>query len=213
MPFSITNVMAVSLDGRIASHPAERDEARQRLGFTNHDDRAHLLELLQSTDAAIVGSASMLASGGAFAGLNDRGVQPIWAVLTNRGLPEGAPFLAQAEIPRWLVSQQPLSLPPHSGSFRTITYADESPALVLAKALQASGVERVLLFGGSEINRIFYNAGLVDHLILTLCPMILGSNAAIGLIAPPLDEPVKLALIAVQTKGNLVFLRYNVQKV
>jgi 5-amino-6-(5-phosphoribosylamino)uracil reductase len=212
MPLRITNVMAVSLDGRIASHPGERDEARHQLGFTNDDDHAHVLALLRATDAVIVGSASLMASGGAFVGPNDRGVQPIWAVLTNRGLPEGAPFLAQAEVPRWIVSQDPLALPAHTGNVHTITCAAESPAWVVAKALADAGVERALLFGGSEINRLFYAAGLVDQLILTVCPVILATQAAVGLVAPTLPAPVKLTLLASQPQGNLVFLTYNVQK-
>ena len=84
--------------------------------------------------------------------------------------------------------------------------------MVVAKALAGAGVERALLFGGSEINRLFYAAGLVDQLILTVCPVIIAAQAAVGLVAPTLPAPVKLTLLASQPQGNLVFLTYNVQK-
>ena len=39
---TITNVMAVSLDGKIASHAGETDSARRTLNFTNDVDRQHV---------------------------------------------------------------------------------------------------------------------------------------------------------------------------
>lgn len=208
----IINVMAASLDGRIASHPNETDVARQTLGFTTADDRAHLLALLDTADAVIVGRSSLMASGGAFARRNHRGAWPIWAVLTNTGLPEDAGFFRQVELPRWLVSSVPLALPPAAAGVRNLVTGAAPPARTLVDAFASAKVERALLFGGSEINRQFYAEGLVDRLILTLCPLILGASTGVPLVAPDLPEPVRLTLVASQPQGNLVFLEYHVQK-
>jgi riboflavin biosynthesis pyrimidine reductase len=208
----ITNVMAVSVDGRIASHANESDAERLALGFTNGDDFNHLLGLLKTTDAVIVGSSSLKASGRAFSCINDRGVYPIWATLTSRGLPPDQPFYQQAELTRWLVSPQPLQLPHHKGVLRNIVSGDLSPAQATVAALSAAGVERVLLFGGASVNREFYAADLVDRLIITICPLVLARSDAVPLIQPDLPSPVYLRLASSQVMGNLVILSYDLMK-
>lgn len=208
----ITNVMAVSLDGKIASHPGERDSERRALGFTNDDDREHLRSLLVTTDAVIVGSSSLMASGGAWELANDKGAFPIWAVMTKAGLPQAAAFYQQRRVTRWLVSEAPLAaLPPDTG-LRNLVTGDDPPGAALVQALQAAGAERVLLFGGGEVNRLFYKERLVDEVILTVCPILVGTENAVPLVKAPLPQAVRLTLVASQPKGNLVFLRYTVQK-
>lgn len=207
----ICNVMAVSLDGRIASHPHETDDARRSLGFTNAEDQAHLEALLKTADAVIVGSSSLSASGGAWEIRNAKGHYPIWAVLTNRGLPTSSRFFSQRCIKRWVVSRGPLK--ELAGTeIRNLTYDGESPGLVLVDELKAAGAERVLLFGGSEVNRIFYAQGLVDELIITVCPIILATSASLPLIQPTLPYPVRLQLTTSHSSNDLVFLTYNVLK-
>ena len=204
--------MAVSVDGRIASHANESDAERLALGFTNGDDFNHLLGLLAATDAVIVGSTSLKASGQAFSKINDRGVYPIWAVLTNRGLPAEQPFYQQEELTRWLISPQPLAIPGHKGVLRNIVSGNLSPAQAAVAALSAAGVERVLLFGGASVNRGFYAAGLVDRLIVTICPLVLARSDAVPLVQPDLPTPVFLKLAASQVMGNLVILSYDLMK-
>jgi 5-amino-6-(5-phosphoribosylamino)uracil reductase len=206
----VTNVMAMSLDAQIASAPDERDEARAAAGFTNQDDKDHLLALLRTADAVVVGSRSLLASGGAFEQLNDKGRQPAWVVATNRGLPAGAPFWRQAGVPRWLASQSALTLPDYTGAVEAIVYGASPPAAAILQALAARGLDRVLLFGGSEVNRLFYSEGLVDELWLTVCPLILGSSTPVPLVMPPLPRRVHLGLKASKSRGDLVFLNYTV---
>jgi 5-amino-6-(5-phosphoribosylamino)uracil reductase len=208
----IVNVMAVSMDGRIASHPDESDHARRALGFTNDDDRAHLERLLRETDAVIVGRSSLMASGGAWELPNAKGAYPIWAVLTNAGLPPGARFFSQRKIRRWLVSKSALAAERTGEGVRNVTYGDAHAADVIVAELRAAGVERALLFGGGEVNRLFYERGLVDELIVTICPLILGASAALPLVAPELPAAQRLALTASHAQGDLVFLTYNVLK-
>lgn len=205
----ITNVMAVSLDGRIATHPNERDGERRALGFTNAADFEHLVGLLKKTDAVIVGRTSLVASGGAFEQVNDKGQFPTWVVLTNRGLPKDASFLQQTRLPRWLVSAKPLSMPPMT-TIRNLVYGTDSVVATVATALEDARAERVLLFGGGEINRLFYQAGLVKRLILTLCPIVVAKNEALPLVQPDLPEPVHFRLVDCYSRAGLVFVTYDV---
>jgi 5-amino-6-(5-phosphoribosylamino)uracil reductase len=208
----IINVMAASLDGKIASHPGERDKTRRELGFTNDDDRAHLLEMIKTADAVIVGRSSVEASGGAFPGRNGKGAFPIWVVLTNAGMRPDARVLQQADLPRWLVSRAPLPGLPLQPTLRNVVAGERAVTDVVVDELRAAGAERILLFGGAEVNGIFYKAGLVDQLVLTLCPIIIGHADAVPLVREVLPEPAKLALVSSQPKGNLVFLTYKLTK-
>jgi 5-amino-6-(5-phosphoribosylamino)uracil reductase len=206
----IINVMAVSLDGRIAGSAHERDEIREESGFTTPDDRAYLEKLLAGADAVIVGSSSLKASGGALEVSRPDGSFPTWAVLTQSGLPTECPFYNQARIPRWVVSPHPLDNVPRD--IKTLVYGKNSPAVFLAMELKKAGAERVLLFGGSEINRLFYEANLVDELILTICPIVIARSSSIPLVAPELPSPKHFSLASSHTHGDLVFLSYNVRK-
>lgn len=202
--------MATSLDGQIAAKAHERDESREASGFTSPDDRSHLEALLASADAVILGSSSLKASGGALEVPRPDGSLPIWAVLTQSGLPADCPFFKQNSIPRWLISPTPQKDLPKD--IRSIVYGSNCPASLLVEELDKAGARRVLLFGGSEINRLFYEASLVDELILTICPIILAKSGSIPLVAPSLPSPKHFRLTSSHTHGDLVFLSYDVRK-
>jgi riboflavin biosynthesis pyrimidine reductase len=207
----ITNVLAMSTDGAIAQSPTERDVDRKTFGFLDKEDREHVIRLLKNADAVISGASSIRASGGAFEVVNEKGVSPKWFVLTENGLPSGLKFFQQRDIDRYLVSSQKLeSIPDHLGSVTNISYETQHPAEFIVDQLKDKKCSNVLLFGGSSVNRLFYQKGLVDFLELTICPVIFASNTAVPLVAPDLPEPLKLTLETSHSSGNLVFLKYRV---
>ena len=212
----IINVMAASLDGRIAAHNGETDVEREAMGFTHADDKAHLLELVRSADAVIVGGRSITASGAAFEELNAKGVVPTWVVMSKSGLPPHLPFWAQERVSKWIVSPNPLPLPPlaaaAAAAVQVMGHGAENPARFVQRSLIAAGCRRALLFGGAALNRIFYEENLVDSLWLTVCPLILGQSGAIPLVEGGLSRPTKLSLVHSHSRGDLVFLNYHVHK-
>lgn len=206
--------MAASLDGKIAAHPLESDQERRRYGFVNDEDHVHLRTLLEGADAVVTGANSVRAVSGAWAVPNRvTGQFPIWVVLTRRGLEPGLRFFSQSELPRWVVSPRSAVHRPPAGVVDVAYDEDgQDPAVTVAERLRAAGCETVLLFGGSEINRIFYAAALVDELILTLCPVILATSKATSLVAPPLATPIQLECLSSQRSGSHVFLKYRILK-
>ena len=68
----IINVMAASLDGKIAAHSKESDGARRSYGFTNKDDQEFVRQQLLTADAVITGANSLRASGSAWEVKNSR---------------------------------------------------------------------------------------------------------------------------------------------
>ncbi len=207
----IINVMAASLDGKIALHDDESDAARRAYGFTNKDDQDFVRSMLESADAVVTGAKSLRASGAAWQVRNHKGQLPAWVVLTTRGISSSLRFWDQVDTERWLVSPQPLDMS-NSQGVKNLCYGAADPVIFTADALRAAGFSTVLLFGGGEINRMFYQAGLVDELRLTICPIILARNGASNLVEPQLDTPVKFQLESSHVAGSLVFLKYTVLK-
>ena len=208
----IINVMGASIDGRIASHPNEADAERKRYGFTNEADHAHLRRLLATCDAVIVGGHSVNVSGGVMEVQREDGAYPTWVLCSNTGFASDQPIWSQPNTPKWLVSREALAEDRCPGGVRNFVYGHEGVAKAAVEACRAAGFERVLLFGGGIINRAFYAAGVVDELILTVCPVVVGRSSGVPVVAPELDVPVHLELTQTETEGDLVFLHYLVKR-
>ena len=213
MSVIITNVMAISLDGRIGKHALESDGARRSYGFTNMDDREWVREQLVQADAVITGANSLRASGATWKLLNDRGRTPSWIVLTTQGIDAGLAFWQQHDVERTLVSPQPvqadLCQEHQVSNWQT---GDTNPARYIFDRLESMGHHRVLLFGGGAINKLFYQENLVDYAKLNLSPIIVGGIEAPFFVNPGLTHDVKMSLLSSVVKGNLVFLNYKIQK-
>ncbi len=209
----LTNVMAMSLDGAIASSARETDSERGLVGITSPADQAHLHRLISDADAIIVGARSVIASGGILNVKRADGSYPYWAVLSRAGVAEDETFLGQTDIPRCLVLGPTASPPEARVNLTVLSSTEGESAHTTLQHLSSLGCKNVLLFGGSEINKIFYDLGLVDRLILTISPVILGRLGSVPIVTPPLAKPIKLQPVASQLQENLVFLTYDVVKI
>lgn len=212
MNVTITNVMAISLDGMIGKHALESDLDRRAYNFTNMDDREFVREQLEQADAVITGANSLRASGGTWRVLNDRGINPAWIVFTTRGLEEGLEFWGQRGVRRVLVSPVAVneSLCLKSGVENWV-YPEQAAHRVVER-LGQEGLGRVLLFGGGSINKIFYENGFVDFAKITICPLIISGVKSPRFVDLGLTRPIHLSCISSVLKGDLVFLSYKVNK-
>ena len=207
----VINVMGASVDGFIAASPEESDADRERYGFTGPADRRHLDEVLAGADAVIVGGHSVNVSGGVIPAARAAGGFPTWIFLTNHGFAADAPIWRHPEVPKWLAGNGG-GTAQASGASKIITEADDNLlAHRIREACRAAGFERVLLFGGGRVNRLFYQAGLVDELILTVCPVIVGQSTGVPIVAPGLDSPKLLKIASVRNEDDMVFIRYFVK--
>jgi 5-amino-6-(5-phosphoribosylamino)uracil reductase len=212
MSVTITNVMAVSLDGMIGRHALESDSERRAYRFTNMDDREFVRAQLSQADAVITGANSLRASGSTWRVLNDKGVNPAWVVFTTRGLDEDLEFWKQSDVRRVVVSPFPVQqeLCAASGVENWVMSVDDIGSL--KSRLAGEGWSRVLLFGGGAINKLFYANGLVDFAKITICPLIIAGLSAPRFVDLGLPSPVHLRAISSDLRGDLVFLSYEVKK-
>ena len=209
--------MAASIDGYVATQPDQTDAERHNQGFSNEADWQNLLRHIRTADAVIVGSSTLKAGGGIVDQSREDGSWPIWVTLTNRGIPHDHVFWKQSQAERWLVSEQPLTIPADSRAqqVRNLVYTSNgnkhAPVLTTVNALRDAGCRRVLLLGGGGINRMFYDAGVVDELILTVCPLLVARKGAVPLVEAGLPDLVHFRLHHLCSDKDLVFIHYKVK--
>lgn len=199
--------MAASVDGHIALADDESDNDRRGYGFTSDADYRHLRQLIGTCDAIIAGANTVRVSSKLIDYQNQQGRYPLWVVLTTRGIADDNPFW-QTGGQRWLVSpQQKTSV---NESARHLVYGTADPAQFVVDRLRDHGAQKVILFGGGIVNRLFYQQKLVDELILTVCPLIVARTASPKLVAPPLTDWTPLRLATVRRVDDHLFLHYRV---
>jgi len=207
----IVNVMASSLDGKIAAATIESDEARATYGMTSEADRLHLIEQLRQADAVITGANSVRSSDTLWDVPNAKGRLPDWFVFSNAGLEQEYGFWKQDQVRRTIVT-----LNANQACFDPAvdvwTFEPECMVQRFVAKLRQCGYQQVLLFGGGIINRMFYAAEAVDQLVLTLCPTLLATANSVPLIQPGLERPVALRLSQLRRVENHLFLTYNIEK-
>lgn len=208
--FRIINVMASSIDGFVAASDGQTDSERHDQGFTSSEDRDHLDALIRSADAILLGSKTMSAAQGALDVPKEDGTYPVWITFTNRGIPAGNGFWKQQHIPRWTISSDPLpSLTPDVQNFH---YGDEDLVDFTLRLMETNRFSRVLLFGGGEINRLFYQKNAVDELIVTICPILVVNSQGVPIVNPGIKSPVQMILKNLERQNNLIFAHYLINK-
>jgi riboflavin-specific deaminase-like protein len=222
-PFVFLNV-AISADGKLA--PANR----KYRPFGSKRDEALLYELRAQADAILCG-ARTVEGGKVTLGAGGRRYRQ-WRL--RQGL---------AEYPLRIVASGSGSVDPHAEIFkhrfspillltteraagrrlkRLRRLADEVllcgrkeidwvPAL--ARLRKEWGVRRLLCEGGGALNGALFQAGLVDEVYVTVCPMVFGGRAAPTLAdgagTARLAEATRLELKSSRRAGDEIFLCYR----
>lgn len=103
--------------------------------------------------------------------------------------------------PSWVFTRRELSsLDPE------IRFAQGDVSRVHAAMTEAAGDRNVWLVGGGDLVSQFASLGLLDELILTVVPVVLGEG--LPLFAGRIDEPLRLTAAQPFTNG-MVELRYD----
>lgn len=91
-----------------------------------------------------------------------------------------------------------------------LEYTNESPVQLVSR-LEKKGYSHALLVGGSEINALFLKENLIDELILTIEPILLGKGNAIMSEIELVNNLQLLSVEKINEKGTLL-LRYAILK-
>jgi 5-amino-6-(5-phosphoribosylamino)uracil reductase len=207
-----TVILATSADGKIA------DRSRSAARFGSDADRQHLEQQVSQADAVLFGAATLRAYGTTLSvrdpdllhqrELRGQPVQPIQIVCSGSGqLDRSMRFFSQP-VPRWLLTDHPgdWGKPEFDRVLKLAHWPD------VWEALTGFGVDRLAVLGGGQLVAGLFEAGLVDELRLTICPLILGGDAVssvagggwLASVAP------RLKLLECLPVGDEVFLHYRV---
>lgn len=211
--------VALTLDGRIA---AADGTSRWITADATRDD-AH--DLRADAQAIVVGSGTALAD---LPALSVRGVDPppreppVRVLLDARGrVPATGPLFEATLAPTLVLTSE--AAPPEAldewrragAKVEVVARAETGKGLDLDTVLELLGSHEVLLAmveGGAQLHGSLAAAGLVDHLVAYVAPMLLGTDAlpAFAWSGPPtLNAAPRLVLDRVQQIGNDVRLDYR----
>lgn len=220
--------LAASVDGKIDSI------AREGAGFGSRLDRDRLDALRAEADALVVGAGTIRAEDPPFV-IRDparrhlrqaegRPENPVVAVISKGGRLSPRARLFSEPLPRRLLVL-PAGLDPEVlAPWRQMAARGELEILeagtgtadlrALVARLARWGCRKIVVEGGGEVVASFLEAGLLDEVRLTLCPVILGGREAPTLVGGEgwrLAQRWRLALVEVDRQGDELFLRYEVQ--
>ena len=220
-PYILLNY-ALSLDGKIST------ETRDPVRFTSRTDRGLMDEIRADADAVLIGAATLRAEDPPVriqaARRRDERTRrgkpphPVSIVLSrSMRLPSEGRFWKDDRVERIVATteQTPAELTlPFEDKAEVIRAGRTSVDLVeLCRVLSERGIGRLLVEGGGEVNMAFWEAGLVDEVYLTLCPVVIGGRNAptaadgAGFAA---DRLRNLRLLESRRVGQEFFLRYRV---
>ena len=105
-------------------------------------------------------------------------------------LGEGVDSWSYADMPCWVLTSR--QLPDIRGADITFTASDIGA--VHADATAAAGDKNVWLVGGGDVAAQFAERGLIDELIVTLMPIVLGSGKRLLPLGKPTEPLERLSM-------------------
>ncbi|MBM3213866.1 hypothetical protein FJZ36_03000 [Candidatus Poribacteria bacterium] len=216
----ITLVVASTVDGKISTS----DGAGPR--FTSPRDKALLRRLRGETDAVILGAGTVAADDPPFrlpadiraARLRRNQTEtPVRAVLSARATVSPSARMFQGHTSPAVVFVGPQASREARDALAAVAEVAEVHDVGEAVAYLAErhGVRSILLEGGSETSGAFLEAGLIDEVYLTLCPVLVGGRdvpTPIGGDGLPLERAARLRLISTRIEEGELFLHYRVER-
>ncbi len=219
-PYILLNY-ALSLDGKISTE--QRDPVR----FTSRIDRRLMDEIRADADAVLIGAGTLRAedppvrirSARRRDERRSKGKPPHpVSILLSRTmrLPRNGRYWEDDQVERVIVTTDQVKeerIQPFLDMAEVIRAGRTTVDLgECCRMLSVRGIDRLLVEGGGEVNMAFWEAGLVDEVYLTLCPVVIGGRnaptAADG-TGFATDRFRKLRLIESRRVGQEVFLRYR----
>lgn len=204
---------AISLDGKIASKTGDSE-------LSSKQDKVRVHKLRSKVDAILVGSNTVKRDNPALTVRYVKGKNPIRVILDSKGTISSNSKIVRTskKIPTILaVSKKAtkkniLNLKKHSIEV-IITGENRISIKNLLKKLSKKKIKTILVEGGGNINWEFIKEGLVDEIIITVSPYLIGGINAISLVEgdgfSKIQQSPKLKLKKITQFGNEVVLHYT----
>ena len=219
-PYILLNY-ALSLDGKLSTE--QRDPVR----FTSRIDRGLMDEIRADADAVLIGAGTLRAEDPPVriktARRRDerrrlgKPPHPVSVVLSrSMQLPRAGRYWEDDQVER-IIATTEQAKDEQVLAFKDLTEVIRAGRTSVdlhefCRMLADRGIGRLLVEGGGQVNMAFWEAGLVDEVYLTLCPVVIGGSTAPtaadgkGFAS---DGLRKLRLVETRRVGQELFLRYR----
>jgi 5-amino-6-(5-phosphoribosylamino)uracil reductase len=216
-----TAILAMSADGKLT------DYSKAPSSFVSKADQDHLEAQIAIADAVLFGAGTLRAYGTTMTVKNaellqqrqarHQPEQPLQIVCSKSAdLETSYPFFTQ-ETPRGLLTNaQGADRWRDRPEFDLVLAAEQDPFdwRVIFGELENLGIQKLALLGGGQLAGSIFDAGLVNELWLTVCPLILGNPIAPTPVAGQgflIAQAPQLELIESVTVQDEVFIHYRVK--
>ena len=212
-PYVIMNA-AMTLDGKIATVTGDSS-------ISSRKDLARVRSLRSKVDAIMVGINTVLADDPMLIARNTKSRNPIRVIVDS-----SARIGLDSRIMRSCGSVNTIIASSEKASKAKLERikALDATTIVLGRskvdlprllaALKQKGVKKLLVEGGGEINWSMLASGLVDEVIVTVAPRIVGGSNAVTLVEGAgfrkINSGIRLKLRKIAKNGSEVILFYKV---
>mgnify|MGYP003320832462 FL=1 len=174
---------AMTLDGKIA-------KGRTKIKLSSKNDKIRVHKLRAKVDGILIGKNTLDTDNPMLNVRYVTGKNPVRILLDSRGTIKSSSKIIQScsKISTIIATTQLISKKNLSRlekfPLEIIKCGKSSVDVVkLLKILQKKGMKKILLEGGGTLNWSFLKRGLVDELIITITPYILGGSDSVTLVA------------------------------
>jgi len=204
---------AMTLDGKIASKKGDSK-------LSSKQDKVRIHKLRSKVDAILVGSNTVRRDNPSLTVRYVKGKNPIRIVLDSKGTISSNSKIVRTstKIPTILaVSKKAtqkniVKLKNHSIEV-IVTGENRVNIKNLLKKLSKKKIKTILVEGGGNVNWEFIKEGLVDEIIITVSPYLIGGINAISLVEgdgfSKIQQSLKLKLKKINQFGNEAVLYYT----
>ena len=204
---------AMTIDGKIASKTGD-----SRLSSKNDKIRVH--KLRSKVDAILVGYNTVKRDNPLLTVRYAKGKNPLRIILDSN-----ANISSNSKIIKTCKKFPTIIAISNNASKKNISKLEKFPIEIiksgknkadiqnLLKKLSKKKIKTLLVEGGGTVNWEFLKKGLVDEIIITIAPYLMGGKNAITLVDGEgfslIHKATKLKLKKVHTIGNEIVLHYN----
>ena len=204
---------AMSLDGKIATKTGES-------AFSSKKDKIRFHKLRSRVDAIIVGKNTVMRDDPLLTVRYAKGKSPTRIIMDSKGT-----ISSNSRIIKTAQKVPTIVVVSNRASKKNLTRLSRFPIRIikmredrisptkLLKELRKEKIQTILLEGGGTLNWEFIKENLVDEMIITVAPFVVGGEEAITLVDgsgfSKLSESCKLRLRKITRQKNEVVLYYN----
>ena len=212
-PFVILSA-AMTLDGKIG-------KKHTNIKLSSKRDKIRVHKLRAKVDVILIGKNTLDFDNPMLSVRYARGKNPLRIVLDSRGTIKSASKIVKScrEIPTIVVTTNLISKKNlhrlEKFPLEIIKCGESAVNLKrLMQILYKKGIKKILLEGGGTTNWSFLNHGLVDEIIITVSPYVLGGTNSISLVEGSgfknLKSSSRLKLRKVQKIANELIVHYRI---